>query len=242
MELKQGEITRISLALTLEKAAKLAEGEFEAILSSDTLDSQGEHIDVKGIQVPKRTIRMYWNHDKWGQTLPIGTWPKIWKSAGKLMGRGQIDMNDDFAIRVYEKIKAGIVDNISVGLKPIEWDNTKQTWTKSELSEVSVVSEGANPDAEITNKSDFTEDDLKKLAETRQETSAPAEPQVPAAEVSAAIEELKSRVGAVEEAQKAAAENPSTLNKIKVRLAAKEVDKSAEGLNKITKVILRKEN
>lgn len=258
MTLQKNEVTRISLAFSLDKAAQLPDGQFEAILSTDTLDSYGEHIDVKGIQIPKdKTIRMYWNHQKWGKELPIGTWPKIWKSGGKLMGRGQADLEDEFAVKVFKKIKAGIIDNVSVGLRGLEYDTKTQTWTKSELTECSVVSEGANPDSVVTNKSSenlgFTEDEFESLAKSmieRDDSKAPEKTETVAdesgsnelADLKAANEELKSRVGAVEEALKAATEDPSTLNKISVRLAAKAVDKQADELNKITKVILRKDS
>lgn len=240
--LKQDEVTRVGLGLVLDKAAKLPDGQFEAVLSTDKIDAHGEHISVSGIQLIKdKTYRIYWNHQKWGEQLPIGTWVRIWKSGGKLLGRGQFDLEDEFAAKVYKKVQAGIIDEVSVGLRGELWDTTTDTWTKSTLTEVSVVSEGANPDAKVTNKSaelDFTEEEFQELEKAAVQTVDGSGDSVE--KLKSTIDELKSRLDTVEKAQAAAAEDPTTLNKVTVRLAAKEVSKQADALNQITKVILRK--
>lgn len=241
-KLKQDQIAHVNTVLTVVKSAQdLPEGQFEAILSTEDLDNHGEKVSISGLQIPKtKKIRMYWNHDKWGQVLPIGTWKKIWKKDGKLFGLGQIDLEDEFAVKVYKKIKAEIIDSISIGFKALEYDTTNDMWTKSILTEASVVSEPANESALITQKSlGFSEEEFEKLAKEKAEKPVVEEGSDNDSEITTAIEELKSRIGAVEQAQIAATESPAIKNKIQVRLAAKQVDKAAEVLNQLIKVTLK---
>lgn len=255
-KLKQGELARVQSNFTIDKAKELPEGEFEAVLSTDVLDRHGERVSIKGMQIPKRTIRMYFNHLKWGEVLPIGTWTRIWKSKdGKLMGHGKIDLVDDFERKIAAKIKSGTLDSISIGFVPKEWDANTDTWTKAELSEASVVNEPANPEALMTNKSEEKEEaDLEKSLIVRLKSQAiepddaePAEELEPPivedgddiAELKAAILDLNSRQGALEEAMKAANENPAKKSLERVRVALKQVDQSVEAANRIIKVKLK---
>jgi len=175
MEFKLDNLERQVTKLVVLKDTKLPHGQFEAVLSTDQLDRHGEIVDVKGMVIPKdQVIKMYYNHQTSGDSLPIGLWLKIWKTQdGKLMGRGQIDVNDPFAMMIYSKIQNGFIDSISVGFYPKEFDGDTSTWTKSELVEASVVAEPANVGAKITAKelgfsADEFEQSLKvKLAETK---------------------------------------------------------------------------
>jgi len=247
MTLKKNQLERINTTLTIVKSDELPEGQFDAILSTEDLDNHGEKVSIGGLQIPKnKTIRMYWNHDKYGKLLPIGKWIRVWKQDGKLYGRGQIDMEDEFAVKVYKKILAEVIDSISIGFKPLEYDTREDMWTKSILTEASVVSEPANESAVITNKKlGFTQEEFDEQAKKKAELEKSRKPEkddIEAgdvdADIVAAIEELKSRVGAVEDAQNASTENPAMVQKIRVRMAAKEVDKAANKLNRIVKVKL----
>lgn len=163
-KLKQNQIEYIQTSFSVTKAKELPAGEFEAVLSTEDLDRHGEHVSIKGMLVPKRTIRMYFNHITWGERLPIGVWTKIWKSKdGKLMGRGKIDLVDEFEEKIDKKIRLGTLDSISIGFIPLEYDGQTDTWTKAELSEASVVNEPANPSAVVTQKQlGFTEEEFEK--------------------------------------------------------------------------------
>lgn len=254
--LKQNKIEHIQTSFAVTKAKELPAGEFEAILSTEDLDRHGEHVSIKGMIIPKRTIRMYFNHKTSDQTLPIGQWVRIWKSRdGKLMGHGRIDMLNEFEQMIDKKIRLGTIDSISIGFVPKEYDGATETWTKAELAEASVVNEPANPSAVVTQKQlGFSEEEfetsLKAVAdELEGDTADPKEePDTPddsedgatdLTEMKAAIEELKSSVGALEAAGKAANESPAIKSLIKVRLAAKQVDKTAEMVNKTIRIKLK---
>lgn len=244
-ELKQDELAQVQTKLVVTKAKKMGEGEIEAVLSTDDLDRHGEHVSIKGLVIPTdQVIKMYYNHQTYGEALPIGKWLKVWKSNGKLMGHGVFDLEDSFAYKVYRKIQNGFIDSISIGFYPQEYDGESSTWTKSTLVEASVVAEPANTNAVITSKElGFTEDEFKeelqtKLAETTEESNSEAGAVV--TELKTAITELKSKVGALEAAQVAANANPATTKTlIKIRLAAKEVDKAAGDLNKVIRIKLK---
>lgn len=87
--------------------------------------------------------------------LPIGKCLGFVLNGENLEATIQLDMNDEKACKVHDKIKNGFVNAVSVGIIPIE--QTEQTidgekvttYTKSELVEFSVVTIPANRDALI---------------------------------------------------------------------------------------------
>lgn len=270
MNFKQNSLERQQSHITVVKAKTLPHGQFEAVLSTEDLDRHGERVSIKGLEIPKnQVIKMYYNHETNGANLPIGKWLKVWKKDGVLMGLGEIDLEDDFAVKVYKKVLKGIIDSISVGFYPTEYDGDTSTWTKSTLVEASVVAEPANVNAVITSKElGFSQEEFKqslkvKLKEAEPEQEVPAEEpdqeeaEEPVAEVEpvespssesgasdlaelkSAIEDLNSRQGAVEAALQAAIENPAKKNVEKVRFVLKQVDQSVEKANRVIKVQLK---
>lgn len=169
MPTQEKTIKRQQGQLVITKAKELPHGQFEAILSTDDLDRHGEHVDIKGIKIPAgQVIKMYYNHETTGQSLPIGKWLKVWKKDGKLYGLGEVDLEDEFAVKVYKKIKNGFIDSISIGFYPEEYDGESSTWTKSTLVEASVVAEPANVNAVITSKDlGFSNEDFEKSLEEK---------------------------------------------------------------------------
>lgn len=242
MKIKKNELARQQVTFKIAANDELPNGEFEAILSTSELDRHGEIVDVKGVEIPNRVIKMYYNHETYGDKLPIGKWLKIWKDGNKLMGHGQVDLEDSFATKVYKKIKGGFLDSISIGFYPKEYDGETATWTESELVEASVVAEPANVGAVVTQKElGFSEEEFNKSLKVRlKNTDEPDESDDAATK--AAIDELKSKVGSLEKALEASSENPEMKTLIRLRVAGKEVDKSAEQFNRIIKVKLKKEN
>lgn len=260
-KLKQNQLEELQTKLVVNKA-KLPEGEIEAILSTDDLDRHGEHVSINGLVIPKgQVIKMYYNHQTYGDALPIGKWTRIWKSKGKLMGHGQFDLEDAFAYKVYRKVQNGFIDSISIGFYPQEYDGETSTWTKSTLVEASIVAEPANVAAVITSKElGFTQDEFNqslkvKLKEVKSDlepdlADPPEEPELPETsdseeegatdtELKTLIDEMNSRLGAVEETLQEATANPAKKNLIKVRLALKQVGQSADQANRIIKVKLK---
>lgn len=263
------QLEQVQSKLVIVKAKQMGEGEIEAVLSTDDLDRHGEHVSIKGLVVPKdQVIKMYYNHQTYGDALPIGKWVRIWKANGKLMGHGVFDLEDAFAYKVYRKVQNGFIDSISIGFYPQEYDGDSSTWTKSTLVEASIVAEPANTHAVITSKSasklGFTEEEFKetlkvKLKEKGIEPDVADPPEhadpvfdddddesnkdgVATTEIKAALTELKSKVEALEVAHEAANPNPATKTLIKVRLAAKEVDKAVGDLNKVIRIKLKESN
>lgn len=171
MEFHQNTLERQRTKLVIVKAKALPHGQFEAVLSTEDLDRHGERVSLNGMNIPKdQTIKMYYNHETGGDNLPIGKWLKVWKKDGKLMGQGEVDLEDDFAVKVYKKVLKGIIDSISIGFMPEEYDGSTATWTKATLVEASVVAEPANVNAVITQKDlGFTNDDFEKSFQERKE-------------------------------------------------------------------------
>jgi len=265
MNFKQNTLEHVSSTLIVTKAKELPHGQFEAVLSTEDLDRHGERVSIKGLAIPKnQVIKMYYNHLTNGTSLPIGKWLKVWKTSdGKLMGQGEVDLDDDFAVKILKKIHKGYLDSISIGFYPQEFDGDTSTWTKSVLVEGSVVAEPANVSAVITSKElGFTQDEFKqalkvKLKEFKEDDQIVIEqtidqtipiPENPEpsskdgaayAELQTAYEELKSRLGAVEQTLSESTDTPAIKTLIKLRGEAKQVDKSAEALNRVIKVKLK---
>jgi HK97 family phage prohead protease len=110
--------------------------------------------------------------------LPIGKCLGFFMNGENLEATIQLDMNDEKACKVNDKIKNGFVSAVSVGIIPIE--QTEQTiegekiitYTKSELVEFSVVTIPANRDALIKKHFENQQpksfrDVLKKLYEEK---------------------------------------------------------------------------
>lgn len=258
-ELKIDKLEQANSTLVVTKAKSLGEGEFEAVLSTSDLDRHGEKVSISGLLIPKdQVIKMYYNHQTYGEALPIGKWNKIWKLNGKLMGRGEIDMEDDFALKIYNKIKKGYIDTISIGFYPQEYDGENVTWTKSTLVEASVVAEPANVAAKITSKElGFTPEEFKSSLRVKLKEAGVDEKVVDqelkddtlldkndedadqSNEIKAAVEDLQKQVSELTNKIDKFNEEPSKTNIVKVRLSAKQADKLTDNLNRIIKVKLK---
>lgn len=137
----------------IEKASKLSDGEIEFIVSTNAWDAHGERINVDGINFKdfKKNPVVLWGHD--GFNLPIAKATKIWKQDGKLMARALFDLADEFATKVYGKLKDGFLNAVSIGGMVEEWGTDGLTIAKLNMKEFSVVSIPANPEALATAKS-----------------------------------------------------------------------------------------
>ena len=251
-KIKQNEVSSVTTLITINKKVQnLEEGQFEAVLSTSDLDRHGEHVSISGLTVPKeQTLKMYYNHQTYGDAMPIGKWLRIWKQNGKLMGIGEIDLEDPFAVKIYKKILKGYIDSISIGFRALEFDGDNSTWTKTTLVEASVVAEPANVAAKVTQKelSDFNnslkeslkakgidESEIDGTFTNNDDQSADQSTD----EIKAAVKDLTDRVEEVEKAHKESTDNPSDVKQvIKLRLAAKKADKSAEKLNTVIRIKL----
>jgi HK97 family phage major capsid protein/HK97 family phage prohead protease len=127
----------------------LGDGEVQAIVASDSVDRHGEIIDIAGLSVKKYMDNpvVQWAHDY--DKPPIAQATKVWKSGGKLMAKMKFALEENpFAKQVYDLIKGGFLNAVSIGFIPLEMDGN--TFTKSEMVEFSVVPVPANSEALIT--------------------------------------------------------------------------------------------
>jgi HK97 family phage prohead protease len=150
---------RVDLTSTIKTVSKqLPYGEVEVIVSSSALDRHGENIEVQGINTKEYMSNpvVLWAHNY--ENLPLGKVLKTWKSDGKLMAR--IAFATDivpFAKTVYDLIKAGVINAVSIGglVKEYAQEKGQTDYTKIaklDMVELSVVPVGANPEALVTSK------------------------------------------------------------------------------------------
>jgi len=253
-KLKLNELAEVTSTISsvTKKLEDLEEGQFQAILSTGDIDRHGEIVSIKGLIIPKgQVMKMYYNHQTYGEHMPIGVWKRVWKQNGQLLGLGEIDLDDEFAKKIYNKIVKGHIDSISIGFYPQEFDGETITWTKSTLVEASVVAEPANVAAKITQKALEEQENLEKSIVLRLKENGvdieensdtfKSNPDVNDEKQNAletAVKDLMQRVGKVEEAHKQSTTEPSKDNIVKLRLAGKEADKAAGHLNTVLKLKL----
>jgi len=134
---------------TIIASVEQTEKGMRAVASTSTLDRQGESIDQNGWNLKnfKKNPVLLWahNHDE----PPIGTAKNI-----KIEGTGKQakltfepvfhDITDK-AKAVGKLFAEGVMNSFSVGFMPLEADGN--TFTKSELLEISAVGVPANPEA-----------------------------------------------------------------------------------------------
>lgn len=137
----------------VHKVKEDEEGVLEAaIATAEVLDRMGEVVKIDGLSLKnfKDNPILLWAHNA-GFTEsrpPIGKVTKLWVEGvkkKKLMFAIKFDMNDDFAAMIWNKFKGGFLNAFSIGFQPLE--RIDNTYTKSELLEISAVPVPANPEA-----------------------------------------------------------------------------------------------
>lgn len=130
------------------KATSLDEAKYQAtfVISDESVDRQGEVIKQNGWDFEnflKNPVILF-GHDSYD--LPIGKGVKLWTEGTKTY------LTIEFAAAIYDKamtiwnmVKNGILNTVSVGFINEEYDNNELT--KNELLEVSIVPIPANPNA-----------------------------------------------------------------------------------------------
>lgn len=143
----------LHLKAEVVKKANQPDGVIEAVVgSSNAVDRMGEVISQDGwiLDNYMKNPVILWGHNVREERPPIGRAIKVWlegaqKKTKRLMFTVQFDLLDSFAAEIYRKVKDGFVNTVSVGFIPLEMvDNT---FTKSELLELSFVPVPANPEA-----------------------------------------------------------------------------------------------
>ena len=141
---------------------------FEFVMSDASVDRYDDVIDVAGWDLKnfsKNPIALF-SHDS---SFPIGTWEKIGVRDKALKGHLKM-APEGTSPRIDELrklVEAGILKAVSVGFRPIEYEDLSKSggrrYLKSELVECSLVAVPANPNAVLAAKSLKISDTVMKM-------------------------------------------------------------------------------
>lgn len=145
-------------------------GILEAVVTTSGVDRHNEVIVTEGIDttnyIEKNPVVLY-GHDYWG--FPIGKTIKLKQQKNKITARFQLAIEEyDFAKTIYNLVKGGYLNAVSIGGIVKEWSEDYRTILKMEMIEFSIVSIPANSDAMITARS-FEEMAGKSMSDVRKE-------------------------------------------------------------------------
>lgn len=126
------------------------------ILSDESVNRYGFRVKTKGIRLASflKNPVMFYNHDR--SQLPIGKWINIEVKDGKLMAEPEFDTNDEFAMKIKDKVDKGIINSTSIGFDVIALSDDpsemlpgqrRSTVTESDLFEASIVDIPGNSNA-----------------------------------------------------------------------------------------------
>lgn len=157
--------TRAAPTLYRAGVVKASEGDAPTIFiaSDEEPDRHGDTISVEGWDLKAFNLNpvFLWMHgmDE-GHLLPIGRVPKVWAEGKQLLSAVQWDKADPFAAEVQGKYQRGFLKAVSVGFRPLEFEEVKPEgdkrakgmmpslkFLKQELLEISAVPVPANPRA-----------------------------------------------------------------------------------------------
>jgi len=148
--------------------APLGPREFEGKASDPSLDRMNDRVLSTAWRLDNfraNPVLLYMhNYD-----APIGVVTQIGVDAGgSLVFRAEFAPEgvSDWADKACGLVKAGMLKTVSVGFRPIEWEDNAEggvDFTAVELLEISVVSVPAHPDAVITAKTFAADDDRHVL-------------------------------------------------------------------------------
>lgn len=133
------------------------------ILSDEGLNSHGFWVRTSGIDLTRfrKNPVMLFNHHRTmrgakDEMLPIGRWDDLKVEDGVLTGVPVFDENDEFAVKIKNKVEGGFLSGCSIGIRAKKWSEkaedlkpgqTYPTVTECELMEVSVVDIPSNPNS-----------------------------------------------------------------------------------------------
>lgn len=95
--------------------------------------------------------KLLWQHD---QKQPIGIWHEIYEDDYGLFVKGQLLLDLQRAREAYALLKAGVIDGMSIGFRPVKtqkYGNTQDHYIEEiDLQEISLVTFAANSRAKVT--------------------------------------------------------------------------------------------
>lgn len=118
---------------------------------ADTIEDTAFDNVIKSAVMPK----MFFNHDRW--YLPIGKWEEMEADEKGLRLKGRLNLALDEARQVYEAVKFGSIDGLSIGFTlddngfTYDDDGVRHIHNVSSLPEVSIVTFPADKSARIEN-------------------------------------------------------------------------------------------
>lgn len=153
----------IGTAFELDMKAVGEDGTFEGYGSVFNVMDLGKDIVRPGAFTkslkarPAAKVKMLGGHDT---SIPIGVWKSIVEDSRGLKVVGQLIIGSTKGNDIYQLMKAGALDSLSIGYRSVKDSLDRKTGARNleeiDLFEVSVVSFGMLPSATITNvKSDF---------------------------------------------------------------------------------------
>ncbi|MCX6277673.1 MAG: hypothetical protein NT004_06230 [Bacteroidetes bacterium] len=130
-------------------------------VSDNSLNSQGFRVISEGADVSgfSKNPIMLWMHQRYfmpGDPLPIGRWENLKLENSEWTADPVFDEQDEFAVKIQNKVDSGIINMTSIGLRIIELSDdpsvlvpgqTRPTITRWELQEISFADIGANKNA-----------------------------------------------------------------------------------------------
>lgn len=139
--------------VTTEKATDLGDGVVDVVVSTESVDRDGEVLSIKGLDTKNFQSNpvVLLHHDY--HDFPIGKAVKLTKTKdGQLTARVQFAIDEyDKAHTAYKLAKGGYFSGVSIGFIPKEMQDN--VFTKSEMLEFSFVTVPANPEALMQAKS-----------------------------------------------------------------------------------------
>lgn len=150
---------RVTLFRTIDKdtvkAVDEGNGILEAIVTTSDVDRYNEVIVTDGIDVSnyveKNPVVLY-GHDYY--SFPVGKTLKLTQMKNKIKAQFQLAIEEyDFAATLYNLIKGGYINAVSIGGRVLEWSEDYKQILKMEMVEFSIVAIPANPQALITARS-----------------------------------------------------------------------------------------
>lgn len=150
---------RVTLFRSIEadsvKAVDEESGILEAVVTTSDVDRYNENIVTEGIEVAnyieKNPVVLY-GHDYY--SFPVGKALKLTQMKNKIKAKFQLAIAEyDFAATLYQLVKGGYVNAVSIGGRVLEWSDDYKSIVRMEMVEFSLVAIPANPNAMITARS-----------------------------------------------------------------------------------------
>lgn len=226
-----------------EETKDLGDGVLEATVNTGEVDREGEQIDIGGVDIKnyKDNSVVLYGHDYY--SLPIGKSITTRKLNGKIISKFKLAVDEyDFAATVYNMIKGGYLNAVSIGVIVKEWSQDYSKILKSEMVEFSVVPVPADRGALIQRSLGKSEEEFR--SEYKDFVMRSLDQKASKDELEKHIINLKNLVALLEDTHKVsqkavATEKVRKIHKITLTKTAGQLVKEAEKAVHILKISLK---